>query len=125
LPGAVRSHIHPSRTRGILPPSAVATVPSAVLRRSLFVILFDGIQLSGWFAIATVEPMGRLLYLETGLRGMTTDDPAMVKSAGQMFEHLRAEALAKRPARAGQPAIPPMARPIRYVKPAATAPSNS
>lgn len=53
--------------------------------------------LSGAFAIATVEPAGSLVYLETGLRGMTTDDPTMLKSAGQMFEHLRAEALAKRP----------------------------
>ena len=53
--------------------------------------------LSGGFAIATVEPAGGLVYLETGLRGMTTDDPTMIRSAGQMFEHLRAEALAKRP----------------------------
>jgi transcriptional regulator with XRE-family HTH domain len=53
--------------------------------------------LSGGFAVATVEPAGSLVYLETGLRGMTSDDPMMVKSAGQMFEHLRAEALAKRP----------------------------
>jgi hypothetical protein len=53
--------------------------------------------LSGAFAIATVEPSSSLVYLETGLRGMTTDDPTMIKSAGQMFEHLRAEALAKRP----------------------------
>jgi hypothetical protein len=53
--------------------------------------------LSGAFAVATVEPTGSLVYLETGLRGMTADDPMMVKSAGQMFEHLRAEALAKRP----------------------------
>ncbi len=53
--------------------------------------------LSGAFAIATVEPSGSLVYLETGLRGMTSEDPTMIRSAGQMFEHLRAEALAKRP----------------------------
>ena len=53
--------------------------------------------MSGGFAIATTELSGSLVYLETGLRGMTTDDPTMIKSAGQMFEHLRAEALAKRP----------------------------
>lgn len=52
---------------------------------------------SGAFAVATVEPSGSLVYLETGLRGMTSDDPMMIRSAGQMFEHLRAEALAKRP----------------------------
>ena len=52
---------------------------------------------SGAFAIATVEPSGSLVYLETGLRGMTADEPMMIRSAGQMFEHLRAEALAKRP----------------------------
>jgi hypothetical protein len=53
--------------------------------------------LSGAFAVATVEPLGSVVYLETGLRGMTVDDPTMIKSAGQRFEHLRAEALAKRP----------------------------
>jgi hypothetical protein len=53
--------------------------------------------LSGAFAIATVEPSGSVVYLETGLRGMTAVDPTMVTSAGRMFEHLRAEALAKRP----------------------------
>jgi Domain of unknown function (DUF5753) len=53
--------------------------------------------LSGGFAVATVEPSGGLVYLETGLRGMTIQDPTMIKSAGQMYEHLRAEALAKRP----------------------------
>jgi transcriptional regulator with XRE-family HTH domain len=53
--------------------------------------------LSGAFAVATVEPSGSLVYLETGLRGMTIDDPTMIASAGRMFEHLRAEALAKRP----------------------------
>lgn len=53
--------------------------------------------LSGAFAVATVEPAGSVVYLETGLRGMTVNDPTMIKSAGQMFEHLRAEALAKRP----------------------------
>ena len=52
---------------------------------------------SGAFAVATVEPSGSVVYLETGLRGMTVTDPTMIKSAGQMFEHLRAEALAKRP----------------------------
>lgn len=53
--------------------------------------------LSGAFAIATEETSGSVVYLETGLRGMTMHDPTMIKSAGQMFEHLRAEALAKRP----------------------------
>lgn len=53
--------------------------------------------LSGAFAIATVEPPGSVVYLETGLCGMTFEDPTMIKSAGQTFEHLRAEALAKRP----------------------------
>ena len=31
LPGTVRSHIHPSRTLGVVPPSAVAVVPFGVL----------------------------------------------------------------------------------------------
>ncbi len=53
--------------------------------------------LSGAFAIATVEPSGSVVYLETGLRGMTVQDPTMIKSAGQTFEHLRAEALGSRP----------------------------
>lgn len=53
--------------------------------------------LSGAFAIATVEPSATVVYLETGLRGLTVHDPAMIKTAGQTFEHLRAEALAKKP----------------------------
>jgi transcriptional regulator with XRE-family HTH domain len=52
---------------------------------------------SGAFAIATVEPSGSLAYLETGLRGMTSDDPMMIRDAARMFEHLRADALGKRP----------------------------
>jgi transcriptional regulator with XRE-family HTH domain len=52
--------------------------------------------LSGAFAMATVEPSDSVVYLETGLRGLTTQDPTMVRNAAQTFEYLRADALSTR-----------------------------
>jgi hypothetical protein len=42
--GTVRSHIQPSWTFGVVPPSATAVVPFGVLRRSPFLSCFAGIH---------------------------------------------------------------------------------
>jgi hypothetical protein len=47
MPETVRSHIHPSWFLGVVPPSAVAIVPSGALRRSPVLRCFAGIH---WFS---------------------------------------------------------------------------
>jgi hypothetical protein len=49
----------------------------------------------GAFVVATMEDRSEIAYIETAVRGITTDDPADLSSLGRTLFELRSRALSQ------------------------------